>query len=349
MITPVPRHRAGVGGFRRPSGVLAALATAAVLLVGAGSSLAAEASPQRVAATTGCQSVGGGSVASGGGPHRATVVVDTGSGPVWSACISFSGSISGIEALERAQSVITDLDPVYDQYAGLGKAVCRLRGVGSDPPDCLGKSTSYWSYSHDGKVAPVGAGSVSVGDGDIEGWRYGSGGTPRAATDGTRATSAAPATTTTRPVTATTRPATPTTAPGTGALTGSTKPDGTPATTVAPKPGDTTTSTAKGTTTTAADGTTTTADGAAVQGAEVEGSAASDDATGSGSGSDDESAAAAGSASAAAAGGDDGSSSGGGSSAASVAGFVAVIALVGAGTVLVRRRRIAADQASLAS
>ena len=36
------------------------------------------------------------------GISRATVVVDTGSGPVWSACISFDGTISGTKALELA-------------------------------------------------------------------------------------------------------------------------------------------------------------------------------------------------------------------------------------------------------
>src|SRR5689334_15751186 len=100
-----------------------------LLLVGA-IGLAAFAGPSSPAdaATSGCVTVGG-APAGGAGPNRATVVVDTGSGAVWSACISFSGQISGIEALERADAVITDLNPVFDQYAGIGKAVCRLRGV----------------------------------------------------------------------------------------------------------------------------------------------------------------------------------------------------------------------------
>jgi hypothetical protein len=325
-------------------GVAALVASAGLVVVGAPAPVAA--------ATSGCVTVDG-APAGGGGPQRATVVVDTGSGPVWSACISFSGSISGIEALERAEATIADLDPVYDQYAGLGKAVCRLRGVGTDPPDCLGKSTSYWSFSHNGRVAPVGAGAVTVRDGDVQGWRYGTGGSPRAASAGTRASTAPPpTTTTTRPPTPTTRVPAPTTPQG-GGLSGSpsggpssgTTPagapvdgstgDGAPTTTAGPgTPGD-----GGETTTTAADGST--PDGAADggdDGTEVEGEA--QDATVAAASADD--------------GGDDGSdesaagvvpegaggsASGGSSSAGSIAGFAIALALVGAAGVLVRRRR----------
>ena len=140
---------------------LSTLAAAALVAVGPGAASSSAAPARPAAATTGCTGVDG-SPAGSGGPNRATVVVDTGSGPVWSACVSFAGSISGIEALARAEEVITDLDPQFDQYAGIGRAVCRLRGIGTDPPDCLGKSVDYWSYSHNGRVASVGAGAVTV-------------------------------------------------------------------------------------------------------------------------------------------------------------------------------------------
>jgi hypothetical protein len=143
--------------------------------------------PAASAATGSCQTVSGAPAATGG-PQRATVVVDTGSGAVWSACISFSGSISGVDALELAKAQIPGLAPVYDIYAGQGRAVCRLRGVGNDPPDCLGKSVEYWGYFHNGRYSSAGAGAVTVRDGDVEGWRWGSSGaTPRGATDGYRA------------------------------------------------------------------------------------------------------------------------------------------------------------------
>ena len=329
MIRPAPRRPGG--GRRRPFGVVALLVGLVVLVA---SSLAgigpASAGPARVAATGGCRAVGSGAAPSGGGPDRATVVVDTGSGAVWSACVSFSGSISGIEALERARDVITDLNPVYDQYSGLGKAVCRLRGVGTDPPDCLGKSVNYWSLSVNGRVAPVGAGAVTLEDGDVEGWRYGSGGTPRAASAGTEA-AAAPAVTTTRPP-ATTQPSAATTLPGGGSMTGATTPDGSPAAPSTTRPGETTT-TVKGQTTTPAPGATTpsTTDGHTTQLA-----AASGDGDAGAAGGRDESAAGA-----VASGSTSGGSSGGGSSLPTALAFAAVIGAIGIGAVLIRRRRAA--------
>jgi hypothetical protein len=302
----------------------------------------ASGAPERaVAATGGCRAVGSSDAPTGGGPNRATVVVDTGSGPVWSACVSFSGTISGIEALDRAASVITDLDPVYDQYGGIGRAVCKLRGVGTPPPDCLGKSVNYWSLSVNGKVSPVGAGAITIRDGDVEGWRHGTGGLPRAATEGTEAAEAPPAPTTTKPpatTTPTSPPAVTPTAPGGGSMTGSTKPDGTPADPTTTRPGETTTSTTEPgqTTTTKAGETTTTSaedDGVVeVAGAQDGGDGGSDDGRG-------ESASAASASSATAGDGDDGSSS----SLPAALGFAAVIAAIGGGTVLIRRRNASAQ------
>lgn len=95
--------------------------------------------------------------------------------------------------------------------------MCKLRGVGTDPPDCLGKSVNYWNYFHNGAYARAGAGSTTVSDGDTQGWRYGTGGKPRAATNGTE-TSAAPPPTTAAPTPTTSPrpPATPTTRPSAG-------------------------------------------------------------------------------------------------------------------------------------
>jgi hypothetical protein len=305
-----------------------------------------------MAATGGCRAVGGGTV-EGGGPDRATVVVDTGSGPVWSACVSFSGSISGVEALERAASVITDLDPVYDQYTGLGRAVCKLRGVGTAPPDCLGKSVNYWSLSLNGRVTGVGAGGLTIRDGDVEGWRYGTGGTPRAATAGTEA-AAAPAVTTTKPPPVTTAPPVATTQPGLsgggggggGGLVVSTAPDGSPLTPAPTRPGETTTTKAGTTTSTKPGDTTTTAPASASETTEP---GASDGGSGrsGGKGAGSETAAAAAAAGSGSTG--EGGSSGGGSSLPAAAGFVAVLALVGGGAVLVRRRRATAAIGSTAS
>lgn len=336
MIGPVPRRGRG-GGCRRP------IAAAAVLVALAAASTVgprpASGAPERAVATTGgCRAVGSSDVPTGGGPNRATVVVDTGSGPVWSACVSFSGTISGIEALERAESVITDLDPVYDQYSGIGKAVCKLRGVGTAPPDCLGKSVNYWSLSVNGKVSPVGAGAITLRDGDVEGWKHGTGGVPRAATEGTEAAAAPPVPTTTKPPTPTTQPPTPTTRPGGGSMTGLTKPDGTPADPTTTRPGETTTTAASGqtTTTTTKPGETTTT--AADDDGDVEVAGAQDSGDGGSNDGRDESAAGATSPSTTS-GDDDGSSS----SLPAALGFAAVIAAIGGGTVLVRRRNASAQ------
>jgi hypothetical protein len=315
------------------------LALAAPSAVGSGPAAAASG---RLAVTGGCRSVGSSDAPSGGGPDRATVVVDTGSGAVWSACISFSGTISGIEALERAEAVITDLDPVYDQYSGLGRAVCRLRGVGTDPPDCLGKSVSSWWVSLNGRVTGVGGSSLQIHDGDVEGWRYASGGAaPRPATNGTEAAAAPPVVTTTRPATPTTRPSGgPSGSPDGGGLSGSVGPDGSPSASTTTRPGATTTTRPGQTTTTVEGGTTTTV--AKGDGSNVEGVAVED---GAGPSGDDESASGATSSGSngLAPGGDDDD---GGSSAPAVVGFVAVIAVLGGGAYLVRRRRAAAPPAA---
>lgn len=306
--------------------ILAALVSVATL----GWAPAATATPDRAAAparasaaTGGCAPVGGGATDVGGGPSRATVVVDTGSGPVWSACISFSGTISGIAALEAARSTITDLAPVYETYSGEGRAVCALRGVGSSPPNCLGAQASYWAYFRNGAYARGGASSSKVRDGDVEGWRYGTGSSPpRAATAGTRAV-AAPPPTTAAPTTAAPAPTAgpaPTAAPSPGVgSTPTTVPNGaaTTSTSVAGADGSTTTTVAAGSTSTAPPASTTIT------------STTLDPGTGD-----------AGGGSSSPAGGPVDDEGDGGSSAASAVGFgVAVLVLVAVGLVARRRRR----------
>ncbi len=142
------------------------------------------------AATAGCAPIGG-TATSDNGPHRATVVVDPGSGDVWSACISFSGPISGIDALNLAADEIPGLDPVYEYHSAQGNAVCRLLGVGNDPPNCLSKSVEYWAYFRNGEYSRVGASRAVVVDGSVEGWSFSRGTPPRPATRGTKAVDAA--------------------------------------------------------------------------------------------------------------------------------------------------------------
>ena len=115
--------------------------------------------------------------------HRAAVIVE-GDGEVRRIVVQFpEDSITGIELLRRAGA-----DPVVYSYSGIGGAVCRLFGLGRDAgPDCLGGSNGdarYWAYfrapagSTSFSYAVVGGGSTSVRDGDVEGWRYGTGAAP---------------------------------------------------------------------------------------------------------------------------------------------------------------------------
>jgi len=110
------------------------------------------------------------------------VVVDTGT-TVHRVVITFSGSITGIQALELAGA-----QPVVYSFAGQGGAVCRLFGVGRDASaNCLGGADGdnrYWAYfrapagTSAYTYSRAGAGSTQVHDGDVEGWMFGTGTAP---------------------------------------------------------------------------------------------------------------------------------------------------------------------------
>ena len=127
--------------------------------------------------------VGSAQVARAAGTHRAAVIVE-GDGQTHRVVVEFTeDSISGIELLRRAGA-----DPIVYSYSGIGGAVCRLYGVGRDAgPACLGGTggdARYWAYfrapagTSTFKYAAVGGGSTSVRDGDVEGWRFGTGAAP---------------------------------------------------------------------------------------------------------------------------------------------------------------------------
>jgi hypothetical protein len=115
--------------------------------------------------------------------HRAAVIVEA-DGLARRIVVEFpEESISGIELLRRAGA-----EPVVYSYSGIGGAVCRLFGVGRDAgPECLGGTNGdarYWAYfrapsgASSFRYAALGGGSTSVRDGDVEGWRYGTGAAP---------------------------------------------------------------------------------------------------------------------------------------------------------------------------
>ena len=112
---------------------------------------------------------------------RAVVVIDTSQGSR-RAVISFSGTITGIQALQLAGA-----NPVTYGFAGQGAAVCALDGVGHPATDaCLGTPSDprYWAYFRAGDGAQGWSYSnqcactTTVGDGDVEGWRFGTGQQP---------------------------------------------------------------------------------------------------------------------------------------------------------------------------
>jgi hypothetical protein len=123
--------------------------------------------------------------ASAAGASTAVVVIDTGAS-VRSAVIHFDGSINGIDALELAGG-----NPTTYGYAGNGAAVCSIDGVGNPANEsCLiGPHGEYWAYY----IATGGATSwtysrgcactTTVHDGDVQGWRYGTGAAPRSTAD----------------------------------------------------------------------------------------------------------------------------------------------------------------------
>ena len=118
--------------------------------------------------------------------HRAAVIVDTGTS-VKSVCVRFrEDAISGADALARAR-----VEPVFHGFSGKGAAVCALCGVGCPAGDsCLtcDPEGRFWSYSRAPagtgalRASGVGASSTTVRDGDVEGWRWGLGGSPPFAT-----------------------------------------------------------------------------------------------------------------------------------------------------------------------
>lgn len=118
--------------------------------------------------------------------HRAAVIVDTGT-EIRRVCVRFAeDSLTGVEVLARAGT-----DPVLRGFAGKGAAVCSLCGVGCPGDDsCLtcDPGGRFWSYSRAPagtaalRTSGVGASATTVRDGDVEAWRWGTGGTPPFAT-----------------------------------------------------------------------------------------------------------------------------------------------------------------------
>ena len=117
------------------------------------------------------------------GPDTAHVVVQFSDDRVIGRRIDFSAPISGLKALQ-----LTGLEVITYDF-GWGIAVCSIQGVGcpGTADDCFNcdPSGSFWSNSYwDGTGWHgylVGASDSVIGDGAIDGWRWGPFGSPLAA------------------------------------------------------------------------------------------------------------------------------------------------------------------------
>lgn len=109
--------------------------------------------------------------------NSAALVVDTG-GSATAYCVELpSGSVDGLDLIKLAAK---QYGLSYNLGFG-GQAVCALDGVGvTDSSDCFAQMPDYWGLwigngSGGWNWASVGAGSISVGPGDVQGWAWGSG------------------------------------------------------------------------------------------------------------------------------------------------------------------------------
>jgi len=107
--------------------------------------------------------------------NHAVVIIATRT-RTYTQVISFSGSISGLQALSLAGA-----SPVTTVYGGQGYAVCKLFDEGNDPDSCLGTPSdpTYWAYFRapagqgGWQYSGAGASATTVNDGDVEGWGFG--------------------------------------------------------------------------------------------------------------------------------------------------------------------------------
>jgi len=111
------------------------------------------------------------------GPHAA-LVIETGERDL-RLCVGLDApTVSGTHLIELAGA---QQHLAYGFGSG-GQAVCRLAGTGPQGDDCFADYPDFWGYwRSDGGAgwtwSSTGAASTSVGDGDLEGWVWGSGDT----------------------------------------------------------------------------------------------------------------------------------------------------------------------------
>ena len=106
------------------------------------------------------------------GSAHAALVVEHGDGSVVTRCVAFNaGAISGEELLSESGVAWSS-----QTFGGFGGAVCALDGEPAHYVDCPGKD-SYWAVfvARGGgpwQLASVGISTMTLNDGDAEGFRY---------------------------------------------------------------------------------------------------------------------------------------------------------------------------------
>ena len=106
------------------------------------------------------------------GSHHAALVVEHGDGSVVTRCVAFTApTISGEELLNRSGVAWSG-----QTFGGFGDAVCALDGEPARYIDCPGKDR-YWAVfvargRGQWQLANVGISSLTVHDGDAEGFRF---------------------------------------------------------------------------------------------------------------------------------------------------------------------------------
>jgi len=118
--------------------------------------------------------------------HQGGLVVQFSSGNFLTRCIEFQADeISGAELLRRSELRVIMESAGGMGTAGIGAAICKIEGDGCDYPDepCFcqcrsGGQCFYWAYYFwDGEgwhSSGVGAGMRKLGNGDMDGWVWGS-------------------------------------------------------------------------------------------------------------------------------------------------------------------------------
>ncbi|MHB8397455.1 MAG: hypothetical protein ACYDCI_00760 [Candidatus Limnocylindrales bacterium] len=107
-------------------------------------------------------------------PHHVAIVVEHGDGTIVTACVGFAtDAISGIDALASS-----GIEYGTVGFGGFGQAVCQLDGEPATyPPSCFTSGGSSWALfvARNGSpwaLSSVGVSSLSLHDGDEEGFRY---------------------------------------------------------------------------------------------------------------------------------------------------------------------------------